>query len=87
MPRTKKDEDLFDQSSMSFLEHLDELRACMIGAIMCVAIGLVVAVIPLGVCPSLTTMAVDYVQRPLKKSLESFHILHVRKLHFVQKTP
>lgn len=79
MPRTKKDEDLFDQSSMSFMEHLDELRACLIGAIMCVAIGLVVAVIPLGVCPSLTTMAVDYVQRPLKKSLESFHILQSQR--------
>ena len=79
MPRTKKDEDLFDQSSMSFMEHLDELRTCMIGAIMCVALGLVVSVIPLGFCPSLTTMAVDYIQHPLKKSLESYHIQQSQK--------
>ena len=75
MPKTKRDEDLFDQSSMSFLEHLDELRACLIGAILCVALGLIVAVIPLGAWPSLATMAVDYIQHPLKKSLQNYHIL------------
>ncbi|MGI6402582.1 MAG: twin-arginine translocase subunit TatC [Thermoguttaceae bacterium] len=79
MPRTKKDEDLFDQSSMSFLEHLDELRACMIGAILSVALGLIVSVIPLGFAPSLATMAVDYIQRPLKKSLETYHILQSQR--------
>ena len=80
MPRTKKDEDLFNQSSMSFLEHLDELRVCMIGAIMCVVAGLLISVIPLGFAPSMATMAVDYVQRPLKKSLENYHILQSQKL-------
>lgn len=80
MPRTKKDEDLFNQSSMSFLEHLDELRVCMIGAIMCVVVGLLISVIPLGFAPSMATMAVDYVQRPLKKSLENYHILQSQKL-------
>ena len=79
MPRTKKDEDLFNQSSMSFLEHLDELRVCMIGAIMCVVVGLLISVIPLGFAPSMATMAVDYVQRPLKKSLENYHILQSQK--------
>ena len=79
MPRTKKDEDLFNQSSMSFLEHLDELRTCLIGAILCIAVGLVVAVIPLGFCPSLTSIAVEYVQRPLKKSLETYHILQSQR--------
>lgn len=75
MPRTKKDEDLFDQSSMSFLEHLDELRVCLIGALMSVAVALVVSMIPLGPYPSLTTLSVDYIQRPLKKSLEKYYIL------------
>jgi hypothetical protein len=79
MPRTKKDEDLFNQSSMSFLEHLDELRVCMIGAILCVVGGLLISVIPLGFAPSMATMAVDYVQRPLKKSLENYHILQSQK--------
>lgn len=80
MPRTKRDEDLFDQSSMSFLEHLDELRRCLIGAILSVSIGLIISVIPLGVCPSLTTMAVEYIQHPLKKSLENYHILQSQRL-------
>ena len=64
---------------MSFLEHLDELRACMIGAIMCVTIGLIVSMIPLGFCPSLATMAVEYIQLPLKKSLENYHILQSQR--------
>ncbi len=80
MPRTKKDEDLFNQSSMSFLEHLDELRVCMIGALTCVFVGLLISVIPLGFAPSMATMAVDYVQRPLKKSLENYHIMQSEKL-------
>ena len=75
MPRTKRDEDLFDQSSMSFLEHLDELRVCLIGAIMSITVGLIISVIPLGPYPSLATMAVEYIQHPLKKSLENYHIL------------
>ncbi|MBQ9873633.1 MAG: twin-arginine translocase subunit TatC [Thermoguttaceae bacterium] len=79
MPRTKRDEDLFDQSSMSFLEHLDELRACMIGAIMCVVLGLIVSVIPLGFSPSLATLAVAYVQRPLQKALENYRILESQR--------
>ena len=80
MPRTKRDEDLFNQqSSMSFLEHLDELRKCLIGSLMCVTIGVVVSMIPIGKLPSLTTMAVDYIQTPLKRSLESFHISQSQK--------
>ena len=80
MVRTRRDEDLFDQSSMSFLEHLDELRACLIGVILSVTVGLIVAIIPLGPYPSLATMTVDYVQRPLKKSLENYHVLQTQRM-------
>jgi len=79
MPRTKRDEDLFNQSSMSFLEHLDELRVCMIGALMCVVVGLIISVIPLGPYPSMATQAVAYIQSPLKKSLESYHLLQSQR--------
>ena len=51
----------------------------MIGAILSVALGLIVSVIPLGFAPSLATMAVDYIQRPLKKSLETYHILQSQR--------
>ena len=64
---------------MSFLEHLDELRACLIGSLLCVTVGVVVTMIPIGKLPSLTTMAVDYIQHPLKKSLESYHIMQSQK--------
>lgn len=64
---------------MSFLEHLDELRACMIGAIISITVGLIVSVIPLGNYPSLATQAVEYIQHPLKKSLESYHILQSQR--------
>ncbi len=64
---------------MSFLEHLDELRACLIGAIMCVVVGLIVSVVPLGPYPSLATQAVAYIQSPLKKSLESYHLLQSQR--------
>ena len=59
---------------MSFFEHLDELRNCIIGALICVAVGVVIAIIPLGSHPSLTSLAVDFIQRPLKKSLQNYHI-------------
>ncbi|MBR5626810.1 MAG: twin-arginine translocase subunit TatC [Thermoguttaceae bacterium] len=74
MVRKRKDEDLFDQSTMSFWEHLDELRRCLIGAITWLIAGFIIALVPLGFAPSLSTMAIDYIQRPLKRALESYYI-------------
>lgn len=64
---------------MSFLEHLDELRVCLIGAILSVVVGLIISIIPLGFAPSMATSAVDYIQRPLKRSLQTYYLTQSQK--------
>lgn len=73
-PRNRRDEDLFNDSSMSFGDHLMELRRCLIIAILWLVGGFLIALIPLGPYPSLSTSAVSYIQRPLKRALETFYI-------------
>lgn len=73
-PRGRKDEDLFNDSSMSFGEHLMELRRCLIISILWLVGGFLVALIPLGSYPSLSTSAISYIQRPLKRALETFYV-------------
>ncbi len=62
----KKSDDLFEKSSMSFGEHLDELRQALIKASMWLIAGLFVGV------PSATTV-VSYFQKPLEKALDEFY--------------
>ncbi|MDO5566031.1 MAG: twin-arginine translocase subunit TatC, partial [Planctomycetia bacterium] len=73
-PRGRKDDDLFSDSSMSFGEHLMELRRCLVIAIFWLVGGFVIALIPLGPYPSLSTQAVAYIQQPLKRALETFYV-------------
>lgn len=72
--RSGKDDNLFSESSMSFGEHLIELRRCLLNSIYWLVGGFLIALVPLGSYPSLSSMAVSYIQRPLKKSLEHFYI-------------
>ncbi|MDO5554431.1 MAG: twin-arginine translocase subunit TatC [Planctomycetia bacterium] len=72
--KKRKDDDLFNSSSMSFGEHLMELRRCLIYAVLWLTGGFLIALLPLGSTPSLASRAVAYVQRPLKRSLESFYV-------------
>ncbi|MDO4587308.1 MAG: twin-arginine translocase subunit TatC [Planctomycetia bacterium] len=74
MARLRKDDDLFNQSSMSFGDHLNELRRCLIGSIYWLTAGFLIALIPLGPYPSLSTMTVSYIQRPLTKALEHYYV-------------
>ncbi|XZE19687.1 twin-arginine translocase subunit TatC [Pirellulaceae bacterium SH449] len=62
----KKSDDLFEKSSMSFGEHLDELRKSLIKASMCLLGGLLIGV------PS-ANFVVDYLQTPLREALETFY--------------
>lgn len=62
----KKSDDLFENSSMSFGEHLDELRKSLIKASMCLLGGLLIGV------PS-ANFLVDYLQTPLREALETFY--------------
>ena len=80
MARKKRD-DLFENSQMTFLEHLDELRYRLIQAIYWLAAGFVLALIPFGSHGSLTSRAVSCIQRPLTQALERYYTEHsTRKL-------
>lgn len=76
----KRRDDLFEDSSMSFGEHLDELRYRMIMSIYWLVGGFVIALIPGSWImpgsnlPSLSGWAVSFIQRPLTRSLQSYYI-------------
>lgn len=62
----KKSDDLFEKSSMSFGEHLEELRVALIRASYWLIAGLVIGI------PSATTV-VSYFQTPLEAALDQFY--------------
>ncbi|MDR0870519.1 MAG: twin-arginine translocase subunit TatC [Planctomycetaceae bacterium] len=61
-----KDDNLFSETSMSFGEHLEELRKCLFKALYCFAIGSVLGFL-------LGGYVVDYIQVPVKKSLDVYY--------------
>ncbi|MCL2742542.1 MAG: twin-arginine translocase subunit TatC [Planctomycetaceae bacterium] len=61
-----KDENLFSETSMSFGEHLEELRKCLFYSIYWIAIGSIGGFI-------VGSHVVDYIQVPVKKSLERYY--------------
>ncbi len=62
----KKADDLFEKSSMSFGDHLEELRRALFKASIWLAVGLVIGL------PMATTV-VNYMQVPLKISLDRYY--------------
>jgi len=66
MPK-RPDDDLFAETTMSFGEHLEELRVCLFksvfGLVVCFFVGLAFA-----------NLVVEYIQTPLKKALEDHYI-------------
>lgn len=62
----KKADDLFEKSSMSFGDHLEELRRALFKASVWLAVGLVIGL------PMATTV-VNYMQVPLKISLDRYY--------------
>jgi len=62
----KKADDLFEKSSMSFGDHLEELRRTLMKSSIWLAVGLVIGL------PTATTV-VNYMQVPLKVSLERYY--------------
>ncbi|MFM7517614.1 MAG: twin-arginine translocase subunit TatC [Pirellula sp.] len=61
-----KGDDLFEKSSMTFGEHLEELRIALVKSSIWLALGMVVGLL-------LATRVVSYMQGPLEKSLENFY--------------
>ncbi len=67
MPRTTREEDLFADSTMSFGEHIEELRGALARALVGLAIGV-------GVAFFWADDAVRWIEKPLKDGLTAFNI-------------
>ena len=66
MPASRSDENLFESSTMSFGEHLEELRLCLFKSIVGLAVGFAVGLFA-------GPYVVDFIQRPLKAALSSYY--------------
>jgi len=66
MPRPR-DEDLFADSTMTFGEHLEELRSCLFRAVIGLAIGFVLGLF-------VGNHVVTFIQEPLKDALTNYYI-------------
>ncbi len=62
----KKADDLFEKSSMSFGDHLEELRRALFKSSIWLAVGLAIGL-------PLATTVVNYMQVPLRKSLDKYY--------------
>ncbi len=68
----KRDEDLFKETTMTFGEHLEELRTCLFKALAGLAIGFVVGLFVGG-------HVVEFIQTPLENALTTYHQEQARK--------
>jgi sec-independent protein translocase protein TatC len=66
MPQ-RKDEDLFASTTMSFGDHLEELRVCLFKGVVALVIGFLVGL-------AFANWVVGYIQTPLKSALEEHYI-------------
>jgi len=64
--RPKYDEDLFRDSTMTFGEHLEELRKALFRAVLGLVVGVLVGL-------AFADQVVDYVQKPLNKALMRYY--------------
>jgi sec-independent protein translocase protein TatC len=68
MPRSPADSDLFQQSTMTFGQHLEELRTCLFRAIIGLAVGC-----GIGLLPWVCNPVVDFIKTPVEKALEVYY--------------
>lgn len=61
----KKADDLFEKSSMTFGEHLEALRKSLVGAFICLGIGMAIGL-------PMANRLLDYLQGPLKEALDRY---------------
>ena len=67
LPPPKSDEDLFRESTMTFGEHLEELRQCLFRALWGLAVGVVIGLI-------FGNWVVMLIQQPLEKALTEHYV-------------
>ncbi len=66
MPRSKYDEDIFKDSTMTFGEHLEELRVCLFRAVAGLFLGLIVGLV-------VGRYVVEFIQKPLTGALTTYY--------------
>ena len=65
MPRSKHDEDIFKDSTMTFGEHLEELRVCLFRSVAGLFVGLIVGLL-------VGRYVVEFIQTPLTNALTKY---------------
>jgi len=66
MPRTQYEEDIFKDSTMTFGEHLEELRVCLFRAVAGLVLGLIVGL-------TVGRYVVEFIQTPLTNALTRYY--------------
>ncbi len=66
MPRNQRDENLFQNTTMTFGEHLEELRDCLFKALLGLAVGFVLGL-------AVGAPVVELIQKPLTDALASYY--------------
>ncbi len=66
MPRYEYDEDIFKDSTMTFGEHLEELRRCLFRALVGLMVGFLVGL-------AIGRHVVEFIQTPLRAALEGYY--------------
>ncbi len=65
MPEPIED-DLFKESTMTFGEHLEELRACLFKSVIGLAVGFIIGLF-------IGRYVVQFIQQPLSKALNAYY--------------
>ena len=65
MPKPS-DKDLFKESTMTFGEHLEELRTCLVKALLGLAVGFLLGL-------TIGGWVVDCIQQPLRNALTAYY--------------
>ena len=68
MPFSRAQDDLFETSTMTFGQHLEELRRCLFKAILGLAIGC-----GIGLIPAVSVPVVDYIKWPVENALVDYY--------------
>jgi sec-independent protein translocase protein TatC len=68
MPQYRAQDDLFESSTMTFGQHLEELRRCLFKAILALAIGC-----GIGLIPQVSGPVVQFTATPVKKALTNYY--------------
>ena len=68
MPQSPAESDLFQDSTMTFGQHLEELRTCLFRAIVGLAVGCAIGLLPWVCVP-----VVKFIKTPVENALKNYY--------------